>query len=120
MTASKFFRIERDGDTLVVVTLREITSLADENLQAELDSLQQQLESSGVTNLVIDFSKVDYLESNMLNTLVTLWKRVRMNHGKMVLCNISDVAREILEITKFDKLWPMLPSRDAAMEAVKS
>ena len=120
MSPSRFFRIERDEDTLVAVTLREITSLADENLESELEQLERQLEQPHVKNLVIDFGQVSYLESCTLNTMVGLWKRVRMRHGKMALCNVSDLAREILEITKFDTLWPMLSSREEALTTVKS
>ena len=120
MSSSRFFSTEQDGETLVVSTLRDITSLADENLQAELEELERQLEEASVKNLVIDFCQVTYLESSMLNAMVILWKRVRTSGGKMALCNVSKLVREILEITNFDTLWPMLPSRDEAMESVRS
>src|SRR3972149_1061948 len=107
MPPSKFFRVDRDGNTLIAVTLREITSLADEDLEEELEHLQRELEQPEVKNLVMDFGQVSYLESCTLNTMIGLWKRVRLCNGKMALCNVSSLAREILEITKFDPAWPI-------------
>ena len=120
MPPRKFFRIERDGDTLVVEVLREIPRLTDEDFEAELDHVEQELARPGLNNLVIDLFHVSYLESYTLNTMFALWKRVRMRGGKMALCSVPGLAREILEITNFDKLWPMCSSREEALALVKS
>jgi anti-anti-sigma factor len=120
MPPLKFFRVDRDGNTLIAVTLRDITSLSDEHLEEELEDLQRQLEQPDVKNLVMDFGQVSYLESCTLNTMVSLWKRVRLCNGKMALCNVSSLAREILTITKFDTIWPILASRDEALTSVRT
>jgi hypothetical protein len=52
--------------------------------------------------------------------MVGLWNRVRMRGDKMAFCSVSDLAREILEITKSDKLWPMCCSREEVLASVKS
>jgi hypothetical protein len=47
-----------------------------------------------------------------------LWQKVRAGKGKMVLCNVSDVGREILHVSRFDTLWPICDSCEKALEAV--
>jgi hypothetical protein len=50
--------------------------------------------------------------------MAALWKRVRGGGGKMAVCNVSETGREILQVTKFDTLWPIGPSRQEALKAV--
>ena len=38
--------------------------------------------------------------------------------GHIALCNASDVGREVLEIAKFDKVWPLVNSRAEALRTV--
>jgi hypothetical protein len=40
-------------------------------------------------------------------------------NGKLVFCNVSEHEKEILKITMLDHLWPIYPSRDAALQAVQ-
>ena len=120
MTTTRFFDLQQTEDTLVVVTLREITSLDDEDLDAELSGVEHRLDQPDVKNLVVDLGDVSYLESCTLNTIVSLWKRVRNRNGKMALCNVSELAREILQVANLDSVWPVLDSRDEALSTVRS
>jgi hypothetical protein len=37
----------------------------------------------------------------------------------MAFCNVSDHEKEILQITRLDKSWPICASRSEALEAVR-
>ena len=54
----------------------------------------------------------------MLGAMHTIWKRVSTCQGKMAVCNVSEVEREVLQISKFDMLWPIFNSREEALEEV--
>ncbi|OHB73167.1 MAG: hypothetical protein A2V70_18100 [Planctomycetes bacterium RBG_13_63_9] len=112
--------METEGNTLVVVPLGSVSSLAGESAKPELDSLLEQLEQGQIRNVVVDFLNVSYFGTIMLATMHTIWKRVRESGGKMALCNLSVVGHEILRISGFDTLWPICDSREEAMEAVRS
>jgi anti-anti-sigma factor len=53
-------------------------------------------------NIILDFSGVDLLTSEMLGKLVTLNKRMRRKGGKLTLCNICPYVREVFAITHLD------------------
>jgi hypothetical protein len=57
--------------------------------------------------------------STALGFFVKRWKRGTGQNGRMAFCNVSDAEKEVLGITRLDRLWPVCPSRAEALEAVK-
>ena len=120
MPLPKIFDAEIEGHTLVVISLGSAGSLAGEEMGGELTGLLEQFENSDLRNGVIDLEKASYFGTSMLQVMTALWKRVRARGGKLALCNVSDMGREILNVTKFDTLWPMCSSRGEALKAVNA
>src|SRR5687768_5798902 len=96
-TPPKIFDLERDGDALIVVPLRNLGSLAEEELQSELPDLLRALERPEVRHLVLDFSRITYFGSSMLEAVRRLARQAHDHGGRTALCGLSPVAREILE-----------------------
>ena len=76
-------------------------------LEGRLDTttspdLEETLASSldGVTDLVFDFSKLDYLSSAGLRVLLSAQKRMN-KQGTMKLRHVNDTVKEVFEITGF-------------------
>lgn len=118
MPVPAIFHVETSGRTIVVVPQQNIGSLADEQVQPELQAILQQLAQPDLANLVIDFEKVDYFGSSMLEAMLKLWKTVDAAGGKTAICNLSRVGLEVLQIGRFDTLWTILPSREEALRWV--
>ena len=55
---------------------------------------------SGVTELVMDFEKLDYISSAGLRVLLSAQK-IMKKQGGMKLCHVSESIMEILEVTGF-------------------
>jgi anti-anti-sigma factor len=119
MSTPRIFTAETDGKTLVVAPLGSVSSLAGENVKPELDDLLGKLQRAELKNVVVDLKDVSYIGTIMLGAMHTIWKQVRASGGKMALCNVSVVGREILRISGFDTLWPICDSRDEALDIVK-
>ncbi len=118
MPGPNVFHVERNDTTLLVVPRRNISSLAAENIQAELQAIMETLAANDVRDVVVDLESLPHFGSEMLGALHAIWKRVRAGEGKMLLCNVSPVGREILEVAKFDALWPIYGSRSEALAAL--
>ena len=54
----------------------------------------------GITELVLDFSELDYISSAGLRILLTLHKRMT-KQGSMVVTNVNDIVSEVFEVTGF-------------------
>ena len=118
MSEARIFSAEIVGDTLVVAPLTNVGSLAGEQVDFELNEFLGQLARPEVNNAVIDMQRCSYFGTAMLQVMTAVWKRVRTGGGKMAICNVSEVGREILEVSRFDTLWPVCSSRSEALRVV--
>ncbi|MDZ4688708.1 MAG: STAS domain-containing protein [Planctomycetaceae bacterium] len=110
-----FFRTASEGDVFVVEICQPVGSLSDSVVLTQLDEVLDALKSSGLAKLLVDFRQTPYFGSSLLEGLRLLWNCIHAADGKMVLCNPSQVGREILEIAKFDHLWPIVNDRAAGL-----
>lgn len=110
---------ELSENAVVVVPLRDVGSLSEEHVRSELDAVLAQVQQSGAKNVVVDFAHLPYFGTAMLEVMLTIWRRVRTDEGRMAVCNASEMEREVLRISAFDSLWPMCDTREAAIESFK-
>ncbi len=116
----RIFAIHRDGSTVIVAPTGPISNLAAHEVQAEVDQIIALLQDDQWRNVVIDMEKVSFFGSVMLGAMHTFWKIVRRREGRLVLCRLADVGREIIHVAKFDTVWPIYATRQEALEALKT
>lgn len=114
------FSSEIDGRTLIVTPAGSVSSLAGQYFKPELDDLLEQLQGPELNNVIIDMAEVSYFGTIMLAAMNQLWRSVRQTQGRMAVCNVSTVGREILRVSGFDTLWPICSSREEALDTVES
>ncbi|MDO8588113.1 MAG: STAS domain-containing protein [Armatimonadota bacterium] len=91
-------------------------------LEGEVDvytapQLKQQMISlleQGHTEMVVDLTKVEYLDSTALGVLIGGLKRVRERDGNLPLICPSARIRRVFEITGLDKIFDIYNSEDEA------
>lgn len=72
----------------------------------------------GWNRLVLDLGGVPALDSAALGPLVQKLREVQETRGKLVLTGVEAPAlREIFALTRFDRVFPILPTRPAAIAA---
>jgi anti-anti-sigma factor len=120
MSSTKVFRVSTVDDVMVIELLGVVSSLADDSITRELDAVRQRLRTSGCRGIVIDFGQVAYFGSSMLEAIRALWNELSPNEGRLILCNASEVGREILQVAKFDHIWPLVETREQALKLLKS
>ena len=118
MSTSKTFDVQSEGRTLVVAPLVNVSGLAETDVRPELEQLLKRFDETAMRNVVIDFGRISYFGTTMLGAMHVLWKHVRAAGGKTALCNVSDVQREVLQVARFDTMWPICDSRQEALGAV--
>ena len=95
-------------------------------LEGEVDvytapQLKQQmigLLEQGATALVVDLTRVEYLDSTALGVLIGGLKRLRERDGDMVLVCPSPRIRRVFEITGLDKIFDIYNAQSDAMESM--
>ncbi|MDT3413649.1 STAS domain-containing protein [Kosakonia cowanii] len=65
--------------------------------------------------LIVDFSKVDFIDSSGLGTLVSLMKMMN-GKGEMVLCALNPGIKNMFTLTRMDRIFRISADRAAALQ----
>ena len=85
----------QNGTQLTIAPAGRLDTETSPQLEAELaESLE------GVTELVFDFSGLDYISSAGLRVLLSTQKRMK-KQGSMRIINVNELIMEVFEVTGF-------------------
>ena len=97
------------------LTICRVDGEIDINSSPEIKKTFDKLISKKESKIVINFSKVTYVDSSGLATLVEILKNMRTYGGKMRLTNLSPKIKSLFEITKLEKLFEILSDEEDAI-----
>ncbi len=94
-------------------------------MQGELDSrsspeVQDQLLNAVErdSKIVLDMSRVDYMSSAGLRTLLVLYRRIKENVGQIIVTGLNDEVRDVMAITGFLDFFETAETRREAIAAM--
>jgi anti-sigma B factor antagonist len=105
---------------LVIVPSRKVATLTGVELAQERFAFIEKIRNADVRGVVFDLHELEAFGSLMLGTLCLSWKQARDQGAPMVLCNVSTVGRQVVERSRLSSLWSIYPSRDLALESLRS
>lgn len=114
---SRCFPTETVDDILFIAPKENVARLTGLDLADVRTALIDALRTSHVRGLVFDLANLQAFGSQMIGTLFLAWKEAREHGTKMVLCNLSEVGRQVLERSKLHALWPVCGSREQAFDS---
>lgn len=68
-------------------------------------------------HVIIDFSKINFIDSTGIGELVGYLGRFRNSKRELILVNPSDRIRKLLQVARLDTLFPTYGSVDDALAA---
>lgn len=84
------------------------------NATATRRELLQHVEG-GRHRLILDMGSASFVDSSGLSVLVSVLKAVRKVDGQVVLLNLSDNLRALIELTRMHEVFEIFADRDAAL-----
>ena len=90
----------------------------DINCSPDLKKVFDKLISQKTPKIVIEMTRVVYVDSSGLATLVGILKNMRSYGGKMRLAGMSPKVKSLFEITKLDKLFEIMASEEEAISGL--
>ena len=87
----------------------------DASTVGELRAVFDDLVGRGAQNYVIDLGGVIFMDSSGLAALASMYKRIRIGHGDVRLCNLPGDVRRIIELTRFDRVFDIFATRADAI-----
>lgn len=85
---------------------------------AELGAVSESVSKNG--GMVADLSGLEFITSAGLRALLLAQRTVNMSGGKLVVCGISGVVKEVFRISKFDALLSVSDATDEAVGMISS
>jgi anti-sigma B factor antagonist len=102
---------EAAGQRAVVEVSGELDMSTGPALERQLAALV----NDGVTDVVLDLSRVSFIDSSGLSVLVVALKRLRSRGGALRLAGCQSPVQTVLDLTALSRVFFMYPSVDAAL-----
>lgn len=68
-----------------------------------------------VNKVIVDLGEIDYINSNGLNSLISILTKTRTRGGEVVLININDKIQKLMLITKLNTVFTSADSIEEAL-----
>lgn len=92
------------------IPLIEVAGEVDVYTAPQLKQQMLTLLEGGAKDIVVDLTKVEYLDSTALGVLIGGLKRMREREGDLLLICPNERVRRVFEITGLDKIFAMYNS----------
>ena len=104
-----------DAKDVRIVEFTNNKILDEANIKEIGDAILGLVDERDNPKLLIDFGNVDHLSSAALGMLININSKVKAKNGSLRLANIRSTIRDVFVITKLDKLFKILPTREDAL-----
>jgi anti-anti-sigma factor len=109
-------KIEMEKQGMIVVA--RLGGRFDANTAGEFDSWFGNQIQAGEARFVIEMTKLEYISSAGLRSLLSAAKRTKTVAGRIVLCGLSGPVAEVIEVSGFQKIFPLAETLDEAKSMV--
>ena len=97
---------------MAVVT---VSGRMDAESAPQFDQACQAAIDGGATHLVVDLADLQYVSSMGLRSFLSLAKTLQKAGGKLPLCGMKGLVKEVFDLTHLTPLFPMFDSTEAAI-----
>ena len=87
---------KQDGDTLTVKLDGRLDTNTAPDFQTEMEPLL-----NGISKLVLDFEKLDYISSAGLRVLLTFEQEMEEQEKTLEVTNVNDIIHDVFDVTGF-------------------
>ncbi|MDH4222068.1 MAG: STAS domain-containing protein [candidate division Zixibacteria bacterium] len=85
----------------------------------ELEERLTETHSSGVSKLVIDFSRTDLIYSAFISVLLMYSQKFKQTGGTIKLANLGPEVEKVFKVTRLFQIFESYPSLDEALKSFK-
>jgi anti-anti-sigma factor len=71
---------------------------------------------SGEKTIVVDLTQLEYISSMGLGYLLSINKKLQGSGGRLVVCGLTGMVKEVFRLSGFNKLFPTYDTAEAAFQ----
>lgn len=106
----------RHGDIVILDLAGEIRLISES--QESLSKFIKSLLAKGLRNFILNFARVDFVDSNGIGEIVAAFASTKHAEGTMKLCNVSDKVMLILNYTQINRLIEVFADESDAIKSI--
>jgi anti-sigma B factor antagonist len=106
--------VRKLGKVGVIDLSGEITSAAESQLMQAFAAASEE----NKPHVLMNFSKLNFINSSGIGLLVTLLIRARRQQVRLLACNLSDHYRQIFELTRLNEAISIFATEEEALAAL--
>ena len=116
MTVSTFdANVRSQGNIATIDLVGEINAFAEE----ALNQAYTEAERYAPSHIVLNFTKVHYINSTGIALIVSLLSRTRKSNRQLAVYGLSDHYQEIFQITRLADFVSIFPDETSVLSAVR-
>jgi len=93
----------------------ELSGDVDGNAEHALRAGYQEAVATGASSVLLDFSRVGYINSTGIALIVGVLAEARRSKQQVVACGLSGHYREIFQVTRLSDFMPIFADEDEAL-----
>ncbi len=101
----------KEGKSTVFKVSGRLDNITAIQFDADCDKLQSDIGHS----LVLDFSDLTYISSAGLRSVLLLGKKLNAKGGHILICGLSQVIKDVFQISGFTSMFPIFQTREEAL-----
>ncbi|QGQ24048.1 STAS domain-containing protein [Gimesia benthica] len=109
------YHITAVNDHLKVQLLPELNESAWDELESLGDTLLTEVKNQQSPSVIIDLTRLDFINSSLVAIVIQVWKLVDEQGGKTAILNTSEMVEEVLNISGLKKVWFITASEEEAV-----
>jgi len=76
------------------------------------------LNAEGVKNIIFDTSRVRFVDSSGLSSILIANRLCKNSGGNLVLCSVSDNVHKLIKISQLDSILTIIPCKEESIDMV--
>ncbi|PHI28812.1 STAS domain-containing protein [Budvicia aquatica] len=110
------FETQTIGHVLVITPL---VRRLDASVALKFKENIQEMISQGAINILLDFSRVDFIDSSCLGALVSLLKALN-GKGELAICSLNNNIHGMFKLTRMDRIFTIGVDQTVTLQQMRS
>ena len=102
-------------DNLVVIMEGELDHHSTEEARNKIDN---QLDVEGINKLILDFSKVSFMDSSGIGVVIGRYKKLSAKNGRVCIVGVSPSVKRVFELSGMFKIIGLYDSIEEAIQDI--
>lgn len=85
----------------------------------KVKTLYTKMAEKGINSIILDLANLDYLDSSGLGSMIYIFSDLKKHDGKMSLCHLNGAPKNLIQMTRLDKLFLIADTIEESVEQVK-